>query len=1080
MKRISRKYILIILAFLTTLLCMVGSSTWIILSQKTETPTKIEKLDLDVSIDSLSKTLFYGDTVESSDVGLTNAVAKIKDTDTTVKGDFSITEINIDPTVTGTSATIKSENNTATIQFTPKNTALYNTPDPITLTSIPVQAVAYCGNTYYPTLDNAISKANTTADEKQTTQEVYVIPDLGRAINVTETLTLKKYVELYIPFENKTCDIGSSRIEELALNSMNYYADGDSDKVKTNRKTLINLSNGADIIINSGAELRLGGEFGTKSIAGKYCEINLDKGSSIDCSGNLYIYGYIKENSSSAQNGNQSLYQNYYNNKHEKYTETVNGEKVEQERLIKINSGGSIETGIAIYDMQAASNLLALNNVKVFPLNIFDFPNLQTYIEIDTGATLKSKTHILATSSQGNIALTENICIINSDINSASIFHLSNGKVGIEYCPVDTLYTSATGTTRIYLNGDVQQGHIELTISNQSIDTRDSLMPISYKFNIYINDSATFTNTYKIKFLPGSLLKINTKGTLNVSNQMIFHKKETASLLVSYPTSNNDAILINNGTLQVSSEGAIGAFIQTEKTDNSAVLDFSQCADSSAFTVSCNESKNAVQVTRTSEGYFNDDSTAGKSLYQFKAGSIVNSSSKGTKCWDGDKYAIRTLSINIAQTSYTYNIYSYRIYVKGENDTTSTEITSGDTTSAGSHDIPDGQYVQIVATRHNGAKFTSGAYNGETLNNSNWYRVTSDMALTITPNEGIKISLYTDTDSGNGATSYTISESSTKNGTFVEIASQTGVGSQNQTANHLVAYIVKDWYIKVSYTNGLGSTTVDSSGAKITPEGGSATRLYYDTATQVFTNSTIYCPRKSGCVAAGTLITLADGTQKKVEDLTYSDQVLVFNHYTGKMETGYIAMLDHLNVEPVLTTVTNLKFSNGELLRIVWNHGVFDITLNEYVFINENNCQDFVGHQFYSASYVNGEFVSQIVTLECAFVTDETVKIYNPTTLTHMNYFASTILNVTAAPEVVSGHVNYFELDENMKYDEEKMQADIEQYGLYTYEDFKDLLTEEQFNALPFKYLKVSVGKGLITWDGIVAIIEYLLENSLM
>ncbi|MBQ7370116.1 MAG: hypothetical protein IJW58_03975, partial [Clostridia bacterium] len=236
----------------------------------------------------------------------------------------------------------------------------------------------------------------------------------------------------------------------------------------------------------------------------------------------------------------------------------------------------------------------------------------------------------------------------------------------------------------------------------------------------------------------------------------------------------------------------------------------------------------------------------------------------------------------------------------------------------------------------------------------------------------------------------------------------------------------------------------------------------------------------TGCLVEGTLITLADGTQKKVEDLTYNDQLLVFNHYTGKMETGYIAMLDHLNEEPVLTNVINLKFSNGKILRIVWNHGLFDVTLNEYVFIGELNYQDFVGHKFYSTAYVNGEFVSEIVVLENAYITEETVRIFNPTTLTHMNYFAEGILNVTAAPKVVSGHVNYFELDETMKYDEEKMQADIEKYGMYMYDDFKDLLTEEEFNALPFKYLKVSVAKGLINWEGILAIIDYLHTNALM
>ena len=36
------------------------------------------------------------------------------------------------------------------------------------------------------------------------------------------------------------------------------------------------------------------------------------------------------------------------------------------------------------------------------------------------------------------------------------------------------------------------------------------------------------------------------------------------------------------------------------------------------------------------------------------------------------------------------------------------------------------------------------------------------------------------------------------------------------------------------------------------------------------------------------------------------------------------------------------------------------------------------------------------------------------------------------------GNLHYFEMGEGMKYDEELMQADIEKYGLYTYDDFAD------------------------------------------
>ena len=68
-----------------------------------------------------------------------------------------------------------------------------------------------------------------------------------------------------------------------------------------------------------------------------------------------------------------------------------------------------------------------------------------------------------------------------------------------------------------------------------------------------------------------------------------------------------------------------------------------------------------------------------------------------------------------------------------------------------------------------------------------------------------------------------------------------------------------------------------------------------------------------------------------------------------------------------------------------------------------------------------------------------------------------------------------------MKYDEEKMQADIEKYGLFTYEELSEYLTLEQFNALPFQYFKVSIGKGLMTWDEMIYCIEYvtnIIESS--
>lgn len=1056
MRRIPRKYVLIFLAFLTTLLCMVGSSTWIILSQKTSDPTKREKLDLTFSVESISEAtpIFYDDTVSTANntFELVNAVAKINNTETTVKGTFTVTELSINTADTGSSASFISQNSTATIQFTPTNTALYNIPDPITITSIPVRAMAYCGSTYFSTLNTAVTTANSTANETSTTQKVYVIPDLGRAINVTETLELAQRVNLYIPFENQTCDIDNDRISDLALNSMNYYADGDSSKVKTNRKTLINLSNGADIIINSGAELRLGGEFGTKSIAGKYCEINLDTGASIDCSGNLYTYGYIKENSSTAKHGNQSNYKNKYDNSYD------------ADRLIKINSGGIIETGIAIYDMQAASTLLTLNNVNVFPLSVFDFPNLQTYIEIVAGAQLKTITHVLATSSQGNISVVEEICIVNSDINTASIFHLTSGNVGIEYCPSNTLYTtSTTGLTKIYLNGAVQQGHIELSISGETINTKNSFMPISYKFNIFINDNATFTNDNRMKFLPGSMLKVNPGGVLDIINPMIFYKETNYNLIVgSYPKK-IDAILINNGTLQVAETGSVAALIQTEATDTSATLDFSKCKNSS-FTVTALEGKDAVAVTRTSEGYFDDDSETGKSLYQFKGNTVVASSSKGTQCWDGDKLIIRSLNVNIVDKPYTHKIYSYQVFVADdEQGTNSSERTSGATTSAKVESIPEGQFVKIIATRHENAIFTSGDYKDQTLNVDKWYEVTSDMDLNITPNEGVKIALYTDSNSGNGTTTFTISES--ENGSdFVDIASKTGVGTETQTSNHLVAYVVKNWYFKVTQS-GDGASLIKTGSCKYGTSIPPSNKFSLKTSTKAEDNYYIYVPRNGVCVTPDTLITLADGTQKEIQYVTYQDRLLVWDFYKGEYTVMPSSIIMNHGYDQY--TVVTLIFEDGTIIKTINGHGFFDKDENEFVIINADNVAQYVGHSFVKQD------ITKTVKLVSYSISEEYTESWSILTVEHYNCILEGMLTLT--PAEVDDSPKYlmpFELSEDMKYDEEQMQADIEKYGLYTYEDFKEYMTYEQFTALNLSIFKVSVAKGYITWEEILFLIS--------
>ena len=238
-------------------------------------------------------------------------------------------------------------------------------------------------------------------------------------------------------------------------------------------------------------------------------------------------------------------------------------------------------------------------------------------------------------------------------------------------------------------------------------------------------------------------------------------------------------------------------------------------------------------------------------------------------------------------------------------------------------------------------------------------------------------------------------------------------------------------------------------------------------AYNITSKTTINASSSNGCFAEGTLITLADGTKKAVEDLQVGDELLVFNHETGEWDTAPMFLMVHDELPKQMWKVMNLSFSNGNTLRVVWQHGLFNKTLNQYVYVAEDNVNDFIGHEFASVTYVNGIATTEYVTLENVVITEEYIKVYTPDSAYHLNVVAEDILAIT--PFVIP---NLFEFDENMKYNEEQMQADIAQYGLYTYEDFAEYITEEEFELFPFAYYKVAVGKGWITYEEIVAVVQ--------
>ncbi len=218
------------------------------------------------------------------------------------------------------------------------------------------------------------------------------------------------------------------------------------------------------------------------------------------------------------------------------------------------------------------------------------------------------------------------------------------------------------------------------------------------------------------------------------------------------------------------------------------------------------------------------------------------------------------------------------------------------------------------------------------------------------------------------------------------------------------------------------------------------------------------------CLVEGTLITMADGSLKPIEELTIDDEILVFNHESGEYEPGKLWFTVHGDLPRANRQVLNLVFSDDTIIRIVHEHALFDSTLAKYVYLSPENADDYIGHEFLGT---NGK-----VTLDNAYITTEEVKVYSPISERHLNVIANGMITATTSLFELNEMLNAYEYDSEGVYDAEKRAEDIAKYGVYEYAEFAHLFSLDEYNASPLYYLKVAVGKGLITRENIENLIK--------
>jgi uncharacterized repeat protein (TIGR02543 family) len=218
--------------------------------------------------------------------------------------------------------------------------------------------------------------------------------------------------------------------------------------------------------------------------------------------------------------------------------------------------------------------------------------------------------------------------------------------------------------------------------------------------------------------------------------------------------------------------------------------------------------------------------------------------------------------------------------------------------------------------------------------------------------------------------------------------------------------------------------------------------------------------KSSSCITEGTKVTLSNGTQVNVENLTGTESLLAWDMFNGCFVSAPILFIDRENIDTY--NVINLTFSDGTITKVVSDHGFFDVTLCRYVYITEDTAYDYIGHSFNKGN--------TNVSLVSVNIQEEYTRVYSPVTYGYLCYYTNGMLSMPGNTEIFA---NIFSIDsETLRYT--NVDEDIENYGLYTYEEFNNLIEIDEyvFNAFNGEYLKIAIGKGMTNLNEIQALLD--------
>ena len=410
----------------------------------------------------------------------------------------------------------------------------------------------------YTRIEKALEDAN---DEATSSNPLTVFVYINTNPTIYEDCTIGNYTTLCVPYS----DDGTYFTETFG--TLSVFADTNPNLYRKNKIVIYE-----NVTITNYGKLLIGGIFGkenqgmTGAPNGDYCEIAMMKKSKIISYGQIDNYGFIKE-ADVKNNGS----------------------------VLEAMPNSIVNIPFIVYDLKSVPDMVKLygidpdniigsignltGNNSQCPFDMFDICSVQVKFKIHSTSSINGKFRMEV----DNQYYTYNVVIVGpTNDNTAMI--LNSGYMILKYQPkVDSNgkllnYTPNLDKdcyTKVDLYGELTLGSIQFSFSyvvSIPIDTQKMHFPISYKLKFTVKEDGVFNAIYRIKFLPGSLMKVEKGGTLNVDTEMIFYpssfNEDGLYSGCGYPSGMGEVKFINNGTIIIN--GQIGGFISNE-TDGAVV-----------------------------------------------------------------------------------------------------------------------------------------------------------------------------------------------------------------------------------------------------------------------------------------------------------------------------------------------------------------------------------------------------------------------------------------------------------------------------------------------------------------------------